>query len=87
MQRWFRFNGETHAERAGGGRAECGKHPLEMPPVEELGDDVIPDGACRRCVIAIGERWAEVEPIEDALARGYYEAELPTEDLPARQRQ
>lgn len=75
---WFQFHGRLHALNADkpGFISHCGLAPANVDAIETFTEpgDWVPDPTqpvCRKCVLEVGLRSVDEEPLEHALARGY----------------
>ena len=73
MTRWVR-HGRWHV-LAGGAATECGVSFVAVPRVVEAEDEALPPDPCRACLLTRAMRDVEDEPLAEARARGYEEAE------------
>jgi hypothetical protein len=73
--RWFIFRRESHAVDTAKRRlqTECGLVPTASfaPDYQGLTEGEWPEGVCQRCLVAIGSRQTDDEPIGYAKDRGY----------------
>ena len=70
---WFRHGDTWHTLRAGRDRvAECGLTLLHPPKATASTEDQpVPPVPCPKCLIEVGMREVEDEPLDEALARGF----------------
>lgn len=76
---WFQFHGRLHALNPDrrGFISYCGLSPAQPDAIETFTEagDWVPESTqavCRKCVLEVGLRSVDEEPLEHALARGYF---------------
>lgn len=75
---WFQFHHRLHAldPDKSGFVSHCGLSPANVDTIETFVEpgDWVPDPSqptCRRCVLEVGLRSVDEEPLKHALGRGY----------------
>lgn len=70
---WFERNGQWHTPKLDEpSHTECGIQFVTAPTVQlSTEESPVPPNPCSTCLVAVGMRYVEDEPLDVAMARGY----------------